>query len=148
VYRLAVIGLEHYHVTGWVESLEQFGDRIEIVALYDPDPALGERLAPSHHDPILSPALAPRYRDLPFTTDLDTLISEYKPDLALVTLPNVDMPAAIEHLADAGVHLLIDKPGARTAVEAQPALRAIERNGVKAAVGLNRRYGRAWQDAR
>jgi predicted dehydrogenase len=142
------VGLEHYHVTGWVESLEQFGDRIEIVALYDPDPALGQRLAPSHHDPILSPALGPRYRELPFTTDLDALINEHKPDLALVTLPNAAMPAAIETLADAGVHLLIDKPGARTATEALPALRAIERNGIKAAVGLNRRYGRAWQDAR
>jgi predicted dehydrogenase len=145
---LAVIGLEHYHVTGWVESLEQFSDRIEIVALYDPDPALGERLAPSHHDPILSPALPPRYRELPFTTDLNALIREQKPDLALVTMPNNAMPAAIETLANAGIHLLIDKPGGRTAPEAAPALAAIERNGVKAAIGLNRRYGRAWQDAR
>ena len=147
-YRLAVVGLEHYHVTGWVESLEQFADRIEIVALYDPDPALGERRAPSHHDPILSPALAPRYHELPFTSDLDALIRDFKPDLALVTMPNKTMPTVIEHLADAGIHLLIDKPGGRTAAEAEPALRAIERNRIKAAVGLNRRYGRAWQDAR
>ena len=44
--RVAVVGLDHYHVTGWVESLEQFADRLEIVALYDPNPAVGERLAP------------------------------------------------------------------------------------------------------
>ncbi len=147
-YRLAVVGLEHYHVTGWVESLEQFSDVIEIVALYDPDPAMGARRAPSHHDPILSPVLSPKYHDLPFTTDLDALIREHRPDLALITMPNKTMPVVVEKLADAGVHLLIDKPGARTAPEALPALRAIERNGVKAAIGLNRRYGRAWQDAR
>lgn len=147
-YRLAVIGLNHYHVTGWVESLEVFDDRIEIVALYDPDPANGERLAPSHHDPVLSPTLPAWTRELPFFTDLDALIAAQKPDLALITLPNVAMPAAIEKLARAGVHLLIDKPGARTAAEAQSALAAIEESGIKAMVGLNRRYGRAWQDAR
>jgi predicted dehydrogenase len=148
VYRLAVIGLNHYHVTGWVESLEAWSDRIEIVALYDADPALGERLAPSHHDPILAKALPAWCRDLPFYTDLDTLIAEVKPDLALITLQNIDMPAAIARLADAGVHMVVDKPGGRTAAEARPALEAIERNNVKVTVGLNRRNGHAWQDVR
>jgi predicted dehydrogenase len=145
--RLVVVGLEHYHITGWVETLEDFGDQIEIVALYDPDPALGERLAPRHHDPILADALPERYRAVPFETDLRTVLDRYQPELALIALPNVDAPAAIELLATAGVHLLIDKPGARTAAEGAMALAAVERTGVKAAVGLNRRYGRAWQDA-
>ena len=147
-YRLAVIGLNHYHVTGWVESLGPWRDRIEIVALYDADPALGERLAPSHHDPILADNLPDWCADLPFYTDLDQLIAEIKPDLALVTLQNIDMPPAIVKLADAGVHMLVDKPGGRTAPEAQVALDAIERNGVKVSVGLNRRNGHAWQTAR
>ena len=42
-----IIGLNHYHVTGWVKSLELFRDRLEIVALYDPDPARGATLAPT-----------------------------------------------------------------------------------------------------
>jgi predicted dehydrogenase len=147
-YRIAVVGLEHYHVTGWVESLEQFPDRIEIVALYDPNPELGTRLAPSFHDPRLSSRLDSRYRDVPFTTDLDALIRDAQPDIALVTLPNAHAPAAIERLARAGVHLLVDKPGARTAAEAERAFGAARAAGVKAAVGLTRRYGRGWQDAR
>ncbi len=147
-YRLAVIGLNHYHVTGWVESLEAWNDRIEIVALYDADRALGERLAPSHHDPVLAKRLPDWCADLPFYTDLDRLIDEVKPDLALITLQNIDMPAAIAKMADAGVHMLVDKPGGRTAAEARPALEAIERNDVKVAVGLNRRNGHAWQDTR
>jgi hypothetical protein len=32
-YRVAVLGLNHYHVTGWVESLGALADRIEVVAL-------------------------------------------------------------------------------------------------------------------
>ena len=54
MFRVAIVGLEHYHVTGWVESFEQFPDRIEIVGLYDADPGSGERLAPPYHDPVLS----------------------------------------------------------------------------------------------
>lgn len=145
--RLAVIGLEHYHITGWIETLEEFADQIEIVALYDPDPELGQRLAPLHHDPIMRDELPDRYRAISFETDLDHLLSVYRPDLALITLPNVSAPAAIELLATAGVDLLIDKPGARTASEGIAALAAIDATGVKAAVGFNRRYGRAWQDA-
>jgi predicted dehydrogenase len=148
VQRLAVIGLNHYHVTGWVESLDVWRDKIEIVALYDVDPALGRRLAPSHHDPVLAKTLPAWCGDVPFYTDLDTLISEVKPDLALITLQNIDMPPAIIKLADAGVHMLVDKPGGRTAVEARPALEAIQRNNVKVTVGLNRRNGHAWQDTR
>ncbi|MGH2535552.1 MAG: Gfo/Idh/MocA family protein [Thermomicrobiales bacterium] len=147
-HRVVIVGLDHYHVTGWVESLGLFPDRIEIVGLHDPNPALGERLAPSFHDPNLSPALPEHLRDVPFATDLDALIRDQRPDLALVTLPNAHAPAAIERLARAGVHLLVDKPGARTAAEAERAFATARAVGVKAAIGLTRRYGRGWQDAR
>jgi len=146
--RVGIVGLEHYHVTGWVDSVEQFRDRLEVVALYDPNPERGERLAPTHYDPHLSPALPASYRELPFVTDLDTLIREHRLDLALVTLPNSEAPAAIERLARAGVHLLVDKPAARTAAEAERAFAAARAAGVKVAVGLTKRYGRGWQDAR
>jgi len=112
--RLAVVGIDHYHTTGWVESLEQFADEVEIVALYDPDPAMGQTLAARFHDPSLSPALAPRYKSLPFYDDLEQLIGRERLDLALVTLQNRDAPPAIERLAAASVHLLIDKPAAHT----------------------------------
>src|SRR5690606_27644091 len=54
---------------------------------------------------------------------------------------------AIEALADAGVHLLIDKPSARTADEAERAFAAVDRAGVRAAVALTRRYGHGWREA-
>lgn len=146
--RVGVIGLEHYHVTGWVNSLELFLDKLEIVALYDPDLARGEALAPRYYDPHLSAALDESYRSVPFFTDLDTLLFHQPIDLALVTLPNSKMPRAIERLAQSGVHILVDKPGARTASEAEPAFRAARNAGVKVATGLGRRFGRGWQDAK
>lgn len=146
--RLGVVGLEHYHVTGWVDSLAQFTDQVEIVGLYDPDPENGKRLVPRHSDPHLSQALPAHFKDLPFTTDLDSLVKDQKIDIALVTMPNFLAPAAITQLANAGIHMLVDKPGAKTAPEAEAAFGAAKANGVKVAVGLTKRYGQAWKDAR
>ena len=74
--RVAVVGLDHYHTTGWVESLELFPDELEIVAIYEPDQSLWEGLAPRYFDPHLKPTLHERHRDTPFVDDLETLIVE------------------------------------------------------------------------
>lgn len=146
--RVGIVGIEHYHTTGWVQSLELFADRLDIVALYDPDPSLTETLAPSYCDPQLSPRLDERYRAIPFVTDLDQLIAEHALDIALVTLPNARAPQAITKLAGAGVHVLVDKPGAVNAPAALDAFETAREHGVKVATGLLRRYGRGWQHAR
>jgi UDP-N-acetyl-2-amino-2-deoxyglucuronate dehydrogenase len=146
--RVGVVGLDHYHVTGWVETIEGFPDDLEIVAVYDPDPERGRTLAPVHHDPSLRAALGEAYSRLPFETSLDRLIAGHDLDVALVTLPNADAPAAIERLATAGIHLLIDKPGARSAAELRPAAEAIRAAGVRAVTGLTRRYTPAARSAR
>jgi predicted dehydrogenase len=138
--RVGVVGLAHYHVTGWVETLEGFPDALEIVALYDPDPERGRTLAPVHHDPSLRPGLGEAYRTRPFEADLERLIADHDLDLALVTLPNADAPAAIERLASAGIHMLVDKPGARSAAELRPAVDAVRASGVRVVTGLTRRY--------
>jgi predicted dehydrogenase len=147
-FRLAVVGIDHYHTTGWVESFEQFPDQVDIVALYDPDPEMGRTLTPNFVDPFLTRALHERYRALPFETDLDALIERHRPDLALVTLSNRDAPAAIERLAAAGVHVLVDKPVAKNADDARRAFAAVRRAGVTATVGLGKRAAGAWQDAK
>ena len=67
--RVGVVGLDHYHVTGWVETIEGFPDELEIVALYDPDPELARTLAPTHHDPSLRPGLGEAYRGAPGRDD-------------------------------------------------------------------------------
>ena len=146
--RVAVVGLDHYHVTGWVETLEGFADDFEIVALNDPDPDRGRALAPSYHDPALRATLGERYRGVPFETRLDDLIARHRPDVALVTLPNAEAPAAVEMLAAAGVHLLIDKPGARSEPEIRRAVEAVRVAGVRTVVGLTRRYSPLYREAR
>jgi UDP-N-acetyl-2-amino-2-deoxyglucuronate dehydrogenase len=145
--RVAVVGLDHYHTTGWVESLELFPDEIEIVAIYEPDESLWAGLAPRYFDPHLSARLHERHLDTPFVAELDTLIATYRPEIALVILPNVALPAAIETLANAGVHMLVDKPGAPNRAVAKRAFGVARERNVKVATGLLRRYGRGWQYA-
>jgi predicted dehydrogenase len=103
-------------------------------------------MAPDHADPHHSQALPEWAVSVPFETDLHRVFTEYTPDVALVTLPNVDAPAAIAACANAGVHVLVDKPSARTASEAECAFGAARLAGIKAAVALARRYGRGWQE--
>ena len=146
--RVAVVGLDHYHVTGWVDTLGLFPDDLEIVALFDPDPANGASLAPRFHDPSLSPALPASFASLPLETSLDALLSRHRPDVALVTMPDRDAPAVITRLGDAGVHMVVDKPAARSAAEARWAFSAARSAGARVVVGLTRRYSPAARAAR
>lgn len=146
--RVGVVGLSHYHVTGWVETIEGFPDELEIVALYDPDPERARTLAPTHHDPSLRAGLGDRYRAVPIETRLDDLVRRHDLDLALVTLPNAQAPDAIGRLARAGIHLLVDKPAARSAPEARRAFADVRASGIRAVVGLTRRYSPAARMAR
>jgi predicted dehydrogenase len=109
---------------------------------------MGQTSAPRFHDPSLGAALAPRYLDLPFYHDLESLLGRERLDMALVTRQNRDAPAAIERLAAASVHLLIDKPAPRSAAEARRGFAVVERSGVRATVGLTRHYDPAWLRAR
>jgi len=146
--RALVAGLDHYHVTGWVDTLGLFPDELEIVALYDPDAGNGAALRPRFVDPSLPAALPPSFRDLPFDTDLDRLLAEQRPDIALVTMPDRDAPAVIERLARAGVHMVIDKPAALTSAAARQAFDVVGANGVRTVVGLTRRYSPSARAAR
>ena len=146
-YRAVVVGLNHFHGPGWVESLAALNDQIEVVSRYDADPARAGAIRPDHVDPALPQRYPEWFQNLPFHDDLNDLVETHRPDLAVVLLPNDVAPAAITHLANAGVHLLLDKPTARTAAEAIPAFAAVDQNGVQAAVALTRRYGTGWQEA-
>jgi predicted dehydrogenase len=144
--RLGVVGIDHFHTTGWVRSLEYFADEIEIVALYDPDPEMVRTLRPRFVDPSLLRELPEAYRKLPTYTDLDRLIAEQRLDLALVTSLPRDAPDAIVKLAAAGVHMLADKPVTRTAADCRRAADAVRSAGVVCVVGLTNRLVGGWPE--
>ncbi len=143
--RTVIVGLNHYHVTGWVESLAAFQDAIEIVGRYDPDPARESADAPDFSDPNLSQAFPAWLSEVPFWSDLDAMIASVRPELALITLPNVAVPDAVARLGATGTHLLVDKPGGANAVDAAAAMKTARDHGAKVAVAFTRRHGHPWR---
>jgi predicted dehydrogenase len=67
-------------------------------------------------------------------TSLDGLLSRADVPVVLITVPNAQTPGMIVRAAEAGKHVLCEKPCARSAAELRPAAEAIERAGVKYAV--------------
>ncbi len=54
--------------------------------------------------------LSGKFGAVPLFTDTDRLFEEYRPDLAIISFPAVDAPAAIEAALKHGCHVLAEKP--------------------------------------
>tara|TARA_R110002096_G_scaffold173781_2_gene348003 strand:+ start:162460 stop:163545 length:1086 start_codon:yes stop_codon:yes gene_type:complete len=104
--RIAVIGLVHGHVEG---VLWQAKDReeLEIVGIYDPDPALFTK----YKDKF-------QLDDAWYFDDLDEMLDQTKPEAASVMTSVKDHIDAVRACATRGIHTLIEKPLAINAVDA------------------------------
>ena len=74
--------------------------------------------------------------------DLDTMI-DAGIDLLIATLPPYNRHGEIEHAAQRGVHLLVEKPIALDMDAATRMVDAVEASGVVAAIGFMYRFGEA-----
>jgi UDP-N-acetylglucosamine 3-dehydrogenase len=81
-------------------------------------------------------------------SSLDDLLRGGAPDFAVVAVPTEEHVSCAERLAAEGVHLLVEKPLAATTEEAREVIAAVERAGVRAAVGHVERYNAALLAAR
>ena len=135
--RFAQLGVTYPHALGYLEALTLMPE-VEVVALYDPNPAEAQALLPE------------ALHDRPLYGDVATLLAQEHPEAALIVLPNDLTPEVIIQTAEAGVHVQAEKPCARTAAEFRPAAEAIRRAGVQFATGYTRRFspvGLAIKDA-
>jgi len=122
--RAVMVGLSHGHSGtlnpaapgGLLGTLRQLPG-VQLVAICEPeDEAVFAR----------ERAFAP---DLAAYRDVDALLSGTEPDLAIVALPAVAVPAAATRLLGAGTHCLIEKTVARTAAEFEPVVAAAAASG-------------------
>lgn len=74
---------------------------------------------------------------------VEGLLAAGAPDFAVVAVPTAQHAAMATQLAQAGVHVLVEKPLAGTVDEAEGLLAAIEAAGVRGAVGHVERYNPA-----
>ena len=114
---------------GWRESLRQVLDAVEITAL-----------VPAFDNGTTS--LEQRYTDLPRFETVEALLRDGGDlfDGALVCLPNNTGPDAVVQLAQAGKHILLEKPGAANAADAHRMAEAVRTAGVAFQAGYMWRY--------
>ena len=114
---------------GWRESLRQVLDAVKITAL-----------VPAFDNGTTS--LEQRYTDLPRFETVEALLRDGGDlfDGALVCLPNNTGPEAVVQLAQAGKHILLEKPGAANAADAQRMAEAVRTAGVAFQAGYMWRY--------
>ena len=128
--RLAHIGVAYPHGDGYIETLLLMPG-IELVALYDPDPAAARALLP------------PEFQGLGVYDDFDEVLRKERPEAVLITQPNDTTARFITQAAEAGVHVFAEKPCARTAAELMPAIEAVRASGVRFSTGYTRRVSPA-----
>jgi predicted dehydrogenase len=126
-FRIAFVGLDHPHGAGWRKALSNLGDAVEISAVV---PRFGGAMA----------SLEERHAQAARFETVEVLVQHGQFDGAIVCLPNNESPSAVCQLAAAGKHVLLEKPGAASAADFQPAAEALARAGVAFQSGYMWRY--------
>lgn len=107
-FRLAVAGLVHGHVYGFLQAAAGRSD-VEIVGLFDPSENLLDRYGRHHHK--FDPAI--------LYTDLDAMLAMTRPQAVAVFTHTFDHLAVVETCARHGVHVMMEKPLAVSAEHAR-----------------------------
>ena len=122
---VAIIGLRHLHPRGYM-SLFAACPQTEVVAAFDEDEAVVESFC--------------REFGSEGYTNLTELLDSEKIDIGAVFLPHCDSADAATKCAERGIHLLVEKPIARTVDEVRLVAEAVRRNKVKITTGYCWRY--------
>ena len=117
--RLAIAGLVHGHVSGFLRSAQGRKD-VEIAGVYDPDKALLQQ----YGDRFNIPAAA-------LFTNLDEMLDRIKPEAVASFTNTYDHPAIVEAAAGRHIHVMMEKPLAVSNADAQRIKRAADGGGVQ-----------------
>jgi predicted dehydrogenase len=120
VLGLGMIGRHH-------ARLLQTSPRVQFAGAVDPG---GDR-----YGAVADPAL--------LLGSLDELLDRALPDFAIVAVPTEEHLPVARRLADAGIHMLVEKPLAATVEEAEELIALVRTAGVRAAVGHVERFNPA-----
>jgi predicted dehydrogenase len=126
--RLAIAGLVHGHVSGFIRAALARPD-VRIVGIYDPDPALVRSYSERHKLPS-EPSFA----------NLDAMLDGSKPEALAVFTNTYDHAATVEASARRRIPVMMEKPLAVSNEHALRIRRAAETSGV--AVFVN--YETTW----
>jgi predicted dehydrogenase len=117
--RLAIAGLVHGHVSGFLKSALTRSD-VQIVGVYDPDAAL-----------VRSYAERMKLPEGVTFTDLNAMLDRTKPEAVASFTNTYDHPAIVEAAATRRIHVMMEKPLAVSNAHAERIRAAAERGGIQ-----------------
>jgi len=123
--KIAMLSFAHLHALSYAECLRQLPDA-ELAAIWDEDAERGQ-------------AMANRF-DTRFVKDLDALLREEDIAGVIITAANADHKDLAIAAAQAGKHILCEKPIATSVADAQAMIDAAEEAGVKLMTAFPVRY--------
>jgi predicted dehydrogenase len=135
--RVAIAGLSHGHVSGFLRSARNRKD-IQIVGLFDADPALGARYA----------------KDSGFAsgmvfTDLGKMLDQVKPEAVATFTNTYDHAMVVEACAARHLPVMMEKPLAVNMAQARAIEKAAQRGGIPVMVNYEttwyKSHGDIWK---
>jgi predicted dehydrogenase len=127
--RLAIAGLAHGHVSGFLNSAQRRAADVRIAALWDPDASLGASYAQRYKIPP----------DAVFT-DLAKMLDAVKPEAVATFTSTFDHAAVVEACAARHIPVMMEKPLAVNVAQA----RAIERAAARGNIPVIVNYETTW----
>jgi predicted dehydrogenase len=116
--RLAIIGLVHGHVNGFLRNAKGRQD-VEVAGVFDPDTALHKKYARLHGLP-----------ETAFFTDMAAMLDRVKPEAAALFTSTFDHRAAVEACARRHIPVMMEKPLAVSVEHAQAMRKAATATGI------------------
>ena len=129
--RLAVAGLVHGHVDGFLRALKSRGD-VELVGVFDPDAALRTKYGEKYG---LAASL--------FYTDLATMLDRAKPEAVAAFTSTFDHAAIVAAAAPLHIAVMMEKPLAVNMEQARAIESAAKRSGIAVVVNYETTWYRS-----
>jgi len=121
--RIAVAGLVHGHVEGFLLKPIQTRKDVVIVGIFEPNTALASSVAKKYG---LSPSI--------LYTDLETMLDRVKPDAVATFTNTYDHPVVVEAAASRHLPVMMEKPMAVNMQHARRIQQAADRFGIQVVV--------------
>jgi predicted dehydrogenase len=116
--RLAIAGLVHGHVSGFLRTAQPRQD-VQIVGVFDRDAGLLKKYAERYKLP-----------DAVLFSDLNAMLDAVKPEAVASFTNTYDHPEIVEAAAARRVHVMMEKPLAVSNAHAQRIRRAADKSGI------------------
>ncbi len=134
--RLAIAGLAHGHVSGFLRGLKNRKD-VQLVGVFDADADLAHRYAQANS-----------FDNSLVFTDLGAMLDRIKPEAVATFTNTYDHPMVVEACASRKVHVMMEKPLAVSMEHAHRIEQAARRGGIQVIVNFEttwyRSHGAIW----